>query len=171
MKTVTSPDSSAFAHRDPSAAARLSLTPGLGQLYNGETRKGLLFLSVAAINFVALVFVLFAKPIVDSMRAFGEAFHMTPNGVFGAMLTHWQFGSVVSIMFVAVDLCFMGFCVRDAYDHAALKRRKIYPDFVLQLPEATSGSYIVYFSVMAAQADRHRCRRFVRAAASRDYRA
>lgn len=153
MKTVTSPDSSAFAYRDPGTAARLSLLPGLGQLYNGETRKGLLFLIVAGINFVSLLGMVFAKQIVEGMEAFGKAFHMTPNTMVGATLTHGHFGSVVSFIFVAFFLCFVAFCVRDAYDHAAQRqRRKIYPDFVLQLPEATSGSYIIHFSVMAALA-------------------
>ncbi len=37
--------------RDPNLAALLSICPGLGQLYNGQNRKGLLFLVVTAINF------------------------------------------------------------------------------------------------------------------------
>lgn len=141
---------SAFAHRNPSTAARLSLMPGLGQLYNGETRKGLLFLIVAAMNLVAFACMLFADQAVSGMRTFGESFHMTPNGLLAATLRQVHFGSVVSFIFLGFFLTFVVFCVRDAYDHAALKRRKIYPDFVLQLPEATSGSYIVHFSIMAA---------------------
>ena len=38
------------APRDPNTAAFFSLLPGLGQLYNGETRKGMLFLGVVCIN-------------------------------------------------------------------------------------------------------------------------
>lgn len=141
---------STFAHRDPSTAARLSLVPGLGQLYNGETRKGLLFLAVATINLVAFMCMIFANQIVSAMKAFGESFHMTPNGLFAATLRQGHFGSIVSFIFLGFFLTFVVFCIRDAYDHAALRRRKIYPDFVLQLPEATSGSYIVHFSIMAA---------------------
>lgn len=141
---------STFAHRDPSTAARLSLVPGLGQLYNGETRKGLLFLAVATINLVAFTCMIFANQIVSAMKAFGESFHMTPNGLFAATLRQGHFGSIVSFIFLGFFLTFVVFCIRDAYDHAALRRRKIYPDFVLQLPEATSGSYIVHFSIMAA---------------------
>lgn len=37
--------------RHPGMAAMLSIIPGLCQLYNGEKRKGMLFLDVAAINF------------------------------------------------------------------------------------------------------------------------
>ena len=36
--------------RDPNLAAGLSIVPGLGQLYNGQIRKGALFLAVSTIN-------------------------------------------------------------------------------------------------------------------------
>lgn len=152
MTTAMGSDSSVYSHRDPSTAARLSLMPGLGQLYNGETRKGLLFLIVAAINFVAFTCMIFAKQILGGLKAFGESFHMTPNKVLGETLLHGHFGSVVSFIFLAFFVTFVVYAIRDAYDHAALKRRRIYPDFVLQLPEATSGSYIVHTSVMVALA-------------------
>lgn len=124
--------------------------PGLGQLYNGETRKGLLFLIVAGINFAVFTFMIFAKQILDGLKAFGESFHMTPNKAVGETLLHSHFGSVVSFIFLAFFVTFVVYAIRDAYDHAALRRRRIYPDFVLQLPEATSGSYIVHSSVLVA---------------------
>jgi arabinogalactan oligomer/maltooligosaccharide transport system permease protein len=43
--------------RDPNMAALLSIIPGLGQLYNGEKRKGIFFLAATFINLI--VFILF----------------------------------------------------------------------------------------------------------------
>ncbi|MFN8656721.1 MAG: TonB family protein [Candidatus Obscuribacterales bacterium] len=150
MTTTMKPGGFSGAQRDPMTAAMLSLIPGLGQLYNGETRKGFLFLGVAALNFIAFLGMLFTQQILDALWNFGLSFHMKPNRILVTTLMEGRLGSAVSFILLGFFLSFVAYAARDAYDHAALKRRKLYPDFVIQLPEATSGSYIVHFSIMVA---------------------
>jgi TM2 domain-containing membrane protein YozV len=58
--------------RDPGQAAILSLfLPGLGQLYNGETRKGWLFIAATFINWACFLLMLFMKDILRAMVEFG----------------------------------------------------------------------------------------------------
>lgn len=150
MTTTVRPNGFKQPGRDPSTAAMLSIIPGLGQLYNGETRKGALFLIVAAMNTLLLIGMMFTDPLLGSMRAFADGFHMKPNVMLTVTMQEAHFGSAVSIVLIFFFLSFIGYACRDAYDHAALKRRKIYPDMVIELPEATSGAYIGHFSVMLA---------------------
>jgi TonB family protein len=134
--------------KDPNTAALLALIPGLGQLYNGETRKGILFMSVALVNMSLFLAMCFVDSILTNFRTFADANHMKPNVMLIRCLVEAHFGSVVSIILLGFFIAFVAYSVRDAYDHAALKRRKIYPDMVIELPEATSGSYMFHFAFM-----------------------
>lgn len=137
--------------RDPNTAAILSLIiPGLGQMYNGETRKGILFICVAVLNVILVLAMAFNQPILNSLLMFGQQFHMKPNKMLLITLNEAYLGSAVSFILIGFFLTYVFYAVRDAYDHAAMKRRRIYPDFVIELPEATSGSYIFHFSTMLA---------------------
>lgn len=137
------------AVRDPVTAGLLSVVPGLGQFYNGDNRKGFLFLDVGAINLVLLWFMLFSSQIVNSMRAFASAFHMRADeGVLRA-LEQVHLGSPVATILMALVLGFAAFAVRDAYDTAMLRRRRaLYPDAVIDIPEATSGSYLLHLAMI-----------------------
>jgi TonB family protein len=136
--------------RNPQTAALLSIIPGLGQFYNGETRKGLLFLLVTAMNTGVFIGIMFTEPLVMALMDFGKAFHMKLNPGLGRAIIDAHFGSAISFILIGLFLSFVVYAMRDAYDHAAyrLKRRRIYREYVIELPEATSGSYIVHFSVM-----------------------
>src|SRR4029450_3091502 len=135
--------------RDPNMAAMLSIIPGLGQLYNGETRKGFLFLGVTGINMIIFLLFMFTEGIMHAFVDFGTSFHMKPNRVLVQTLMEAHLGSPVSIIFMGMVLTFVAFAIRDAYDHAALiQRRHIYPEYVIEIPEATSGSYLFHFALM-----------------------
>ncbi len=149
--TSVRPSSYDKPSRDPGTAAIMSLIlPGLGQMYNGETRKGMLFILVAILNLTVLLAFAFNVPILEALLAFGQQFHMKPNKMLLIVLREAYLGSAVSLILMGFFLSYVFYAVRDAYDHAAMKRRRIYPDFVIELPEATSGSYIFHFSVMVA---------------------
>lgn len=137
--------------RDPNTAAFLSLiVPGLGQMYNGETRKGALFMCVSAMNFILFLCLIFNDPILNTLLQFGQGLHVRPNKMLLAVLKEAHLGSAVSLVLIGFFISYIAYAVRDAYDHAALKRRRIYPDFVIELPEATSGSYIFHFATMVS---------------------
>ncbi len=135
------------AHRDPRTAAMLSLIPGLGQYYNGQSRKGLLFLDVAILNYILLGLILLAPQISEGLKKLGEAFNMEINQTLVSLLHSSRLGTPASLVIIGLALTFIAYAVRDAYDQANLKRRKaIYKDSILELNEAASGSYILHAS-------------------------
>ncbi|HEY9677919.1 MAG TPA: energy transducer TonB [Drouetiella sp.] len=135
--------------KDPNMAAMLSIIPGVGQFYNGESRKGMLFLSVAVINFIVFIGLLFNDSILRSMVDFGLANHMKPNRELVGSIAQVHMGSPASLVVLGLFLSFVAYAVRDAYDQAALiKRRRIYPEYVMAMSEATSGSYLLHVSFM-----------------------
>ncbi len=137
--------------RDPNTAALLSIFPGLGQLYNGQKRKGILFLCVSFINLGILFLLLFTDGLLRGLVEFGHAFHMVPNRELVGSIQQIHIGSPASFVILGLFLAYIAFAVRDAYDHAALiQRRHIYPEYVMEMTEATSGSYIFHVSAMVA---------------------
>lgn len=141
------------SERDPYTAAMLSMVPGLGQFYNGESRKGILFLDVAVINFILLSIILLAPGISKFMQEFGTLYGMKINHAVIDAIKQMQFGTPVSLLVTGMVLSFGAYAARDAYDHAKARRRSaIYKDMVIELPEATSGSYILHASMIVTLA-------------------
>jgi len=136
----------------PDAAGLVSfLLPGLGQLWGGERRKGVLFLAAHLLNVLALCCIVFSHWILKSLDAFGQANAMKVNQQLSQSFTDLGFGSPTSVIVTLLLLSFAFFAARDAFDHSAQKRRQaIYHDYVLALPEATSGSYIFHVSFLLA---------------------
>lgn len=137
--------------RDPNMAGMMSIIPGLGQLYNGENRKGLLFLCAGFINFLTFLAILFNTSVLGAIDSFGRNFNIAPNQQLIHSMTEMNLGSPASLVLTGLFVSFIAFAMRDAFEHAARKRRKaIYADVILEMPEATSGSYLLHVSCMIA---------------------
>lgn len=137
--------------RDPRTAALLSLIPGLGQLYNGETGKGLLFLAVSAVNLLILSLILFARPIVQQLAKVADGVHLQLNWGVVSDLAATPAGWTVLAIYLGLLISFVIYALKDAYDHAVSSRQGTnYARFFLGLPEATSGSYLFHFAVVAS---------------------
>jgi TonB family protein len=137
------------SYRDPGTAAMISIIPALGQLYNGQTRKGLLFLAVDAVNLVLFSFLIFTTPFIEAINNFGLANHLKPNTGLRFALLQLHFGSAASLVLTGCLLMFIALAMRDAYDNAANTHRKgLYPGYVMDLPEAASGSYLFHFAIL-----------------------
>jgi len=136
--------------KDPTLAALLSLVlPGLGQIYNGESRKGTLFLGVSIVNFFIFLTFIFHQTLAKMLVSFGAACHMKPNYILIVSLLELSPTSTLGIILFGFILAFIAYAMRDAYDHAALlRRRQIYPEYVLEMSEATSISYLGHFTVL-----------------------
>lgn len=135
---------------NPSTAALLSIVPGLGQLYNGERRKGVLFLEVAALNYLLLWLTIWSGQLAEGMSSFGRVMHLKPNGALINAVGQAHWGSPLSMIIAALASMFAVYAVRDAYDKAAsTRRRKLYPAYAIELNEAASGSYLFHFAAMA----------------------
>lgn len=132
-------------------AAMLSVIPGLGQLHNGETGKGILFLAVALLNTGLLLGIAFNGAALKVVSRLAGLFHLQPNWALTRPLDMGQLGSPFSLIYLGLIVSFAVYAARDAYDHALIRLQgRSYPRFYLGLPEAASGSYLGHFSVMAA---------------------
>ncbi len=141
------------AHRDPKTAAMLSLIPGLGQYYNGQSRKGMLFLDVAILNYVLLGLILLAPQISEGLKTLGSVSRMEVNQTLVSLLHSVRLGTPASMVVLGLVVTFIAYAVRDAYDQARFKKRKaIYKDAIIELNEAASGSYILHASSIVALA-------------------
>lgn len=137
--------------RHPLTAAFLSIVPGLGQLYVGERRKGILFLDVAIINFVLLGFMAASTSICNGLHGFAASYHFTLNAEFVSAMRHARLGSPCSLFIIALMVLFSLYAARDAYDQAfGIKRRQIYGDSFIEISEATSGSYLAHIALMVS---------------------
>lgn len=134
---------------NPYTAAALSVVPGLGQLYNGQKAKAFLFMDVAFVNFCLLAVILLAKPISRGLQAISTEFHARANYDLILTLKHIAPGSTVSNIVLLLVLSFFLYVARDAYDTARTRKLKaIYPDAVISMAEAASGSYLMHLSMM-----------------------
>lgn len=139
--------------RDPKTAAMLSLIPGLGQYYNGQSRKGMLFLDVAILNYILLGLILLAPQISEGLKKLGSLCSMEVNQTLVGLLHSLRLGTPASMVVLGLVLTFIAYAVRDAYDQANVKKRKaIYKDAIIELNEAASGSYILHASSIVALA-------------------
>lgn len=135
--------------RQPLTAVLLSIIPGLGQFYVGDKRKGILFLDVALINYVLLSVVIFGQAIASSIDTLAHSYRFEPNRELVSLIQNAHFGSPASMFLIAAMLAFIWYAACDAYDRAfGAKRKQIYGDSILDLSEATSGSYVGHIAVM-----------------------
>ncbi|HEY9713754.1 MAG TPA: hypothetical protein V6C72_09805, partial [Chroococcales cyanobacterium] len=143
------PAMAGFPGRDAGVAAMLSVVPGLGQLYNGQSRKGLLFIDVAAVNLFLIALVLFAEPLVTVLKELKVSHHIELNAAMVGALHSARFGSPFSMAVLVLCAAFVAFAVRDAYDTANFNwRKQIYSDAFVEMSEAASGSYLFHAASM-----------------------
>jgi TonB family protein len=135
---------------DPVLAAVLSVVPGCGQIYNGDRRKGILFLTATVLSLIPLAVCIFNQSHSRRAIAVINSFHLK---VDTRVLNSLQLvGSSSPQFFVLLGLftAFVAFSMFDAYKRAdSLSRAQYVPSFDLETSEATSGSYIAH-SMLAA---------------------
>lgn len=138
--------------RDPNMAGGLSfILPGMGQVYNGEQRKGMLFMLVGILNYVVLGFLIFSGSLLEALQQFSTTNNMKINQELYLSVGQLHFGSPASLLILFLIFIFSLFAARDAFDHAAhVQRKQLYSDSSLEMPEATSGSYIFHISILIA---------------------
>lgn len=136
--------------RDAKKAMTMSLlAPGMGQLYNGETAKGSLFLLVSCANLLLLTLLFFTEPLLNGLIALGSLLHTEPKLNVEQILEIVQTGRSVTLVYLALILTFVAYAGRDALDRAMERRRGEKPPRAkLTMPEATSGSYLAHFSII-----------------------
>jgi TonB family protein len=139
-------------------AALLSFIPGLGQLYNGEKRKGILFLDATVVNFLLLLLIVFNEPIVGGITEICSQFHVKANVSVIEAVRHAHLGSPASWVLFSLMALFGMYAIRDAYTFANLANlvnltgRKSstlkYPNHLIGLTETSSGVYLAHFALL-----------------------
>lgn len=150
MPIYTPYANAAEPQRDANLACGMSmLLPGLGQLYNKEKRKAIFFMAVGCVNYLLLLVLIMAPQIMQALKAFGAANQVKLNQALAVSITQLQLGSGACFALISLFIGFSLFAARDAYDRAQyFKRAAIYRDYVVGMPEATSGSYIFHISLL-----------------------
>lgn len=136
--------------RDPNAAMGMSLVlPGLGQLYNGESRKGMLFMIVGVLNYLCIICLIMMGSILQGISSFAAANHIQPNIELLTSMSDLHFPSAASILLCGLFISFAAYSARDAFERAShLQRRALYHDYALEMTEATSGSYLFHITIL-----------------------
>lgn len=135
--------------RDPAVATSLSVIPGLGQIYNSEPRKGLLFLLVGMTNIFLIGLLSWSKQLVESLSALGHELNIRPNSDIVAAMENFHPGSPSMTILAILFIAFIAYAMRDAYDQARIVRRNtIYSSVVMHMDEASSGSYLFHAALM-----------------------
>lgn len=135
---------------DPVIAAALSVIPGCGHLYNGDRRKGVLFLLATFFSLFPLAFFGFSQSFLLWASNLAWSCHLRFNSPALFSMHEITPGSPQSLVIFALFLSFMVFAMFDAHKRALSIRQATYvPSFDLKTSEATSGSYIAHSILMA----------------------
>lgn len=134
-------------------AALLSFIPGLGQLYNGEKRKGILFLDATIVNFLLFLLIVFNEPIVGGITGMCSQFHVKANVSVLEAVRYAHLGSPASWVLFSLMALFGMYAIRDAYCYTVRRTEKAkikYPNHLIGLTETSSGVYLAHFALLIA---------------------
>jgi len=136
--------------RDAKLACGMSMfLPGLGQLYNQEPRKATLFMAAGAVNYLFILALLLMSPLMHLLNDFGKSNQVRLNSALAGSLSNLHAGSGAFLILLSLFFAFALFAARDAYDKAQFFQRKaLNQDHFLEMPEATSGSYLFHISIL-----------------------
>ena len=145
---------------DPIVIAIYSIVPGLGQLYNGKTKKGILFLFAAFLNFLMLLaslnpastlqFSLLILTIVRFLLGFIFKFDFEPSPACEFIMNSIKFGGSFSTLLVISIAGFVIYSMVDAYLDAEKSLQKFdykiisIDSTMFRFSESTTSSYILH---------------------------
>ena len=147
----------------PIIIALYSIIPGVGQLYNGKTKKGVLFLIATFISLAmvyasihpmsALEFSLIILTIVKFIVGLVFKFEFEPSPAAEFLMNSIRFGGTFSTSLIITIVSFVIYNMIDAYLDAEKALQKydykiISTDStVFHLSESTAGSYIIHSTI------------------------
>jgi len=135
--------------REPAIAMALSVVPGFGQFYNGESRKGLLFFLVTVLNCVALLLWTVRETLFKFFTSVATVMHVSLNQELKNSLLAIQANSPLGYALLLLLVIFTAYAMRDAFAKAHFKRlQAIYSSSSLAISEAAAGSYLMHFSLL-----------------------
>ena len=145
---------------DPIIIALYSIVPGIGQLYNGKTKKGILFLVAAFISLLILYgsinpkstleFALIALTVLKFLFGFIYKFDFEPSPAADFLMNSIKFGGSFSTLLVLTIIGFVIYSMFDAYMDAeksmqTFEYKVISTDSTMfRFSESTTSSYIIH---------------------------
>lgn len=145
---------------DPVIVAFFSIVPGLGQLYNGKTGKGILFLSATATSILMLLGSLFPTAtlpvavfilgIIQFLFGFIFKFDLKPSPAADVLMESIRFGGSFSTLLGITILSFIIYSMSDAYMDAEKARQEFEQGLIhtdntnFRFSESAAGSYIIH---------------------------
>lgn len=145
---------------EPIVVGLYSIVPGIGQLYNGKTAKGILFLVAALMSLLMLVssinpastlqFALVMLTIAKFILGFIFKFNFEPSPAADILMDSIRFGGTFSTLLIFTIISFVLYSMFDAYMDAekALQQYEykiISTDSTMfRFSESTAGSYILH---------------------------
>ena len=145
---------------DPILVALFSIIPGVGQLYNGKTTKGILFLIATFVSLLILYgsinpsytleFALFILAIIKFLLSFIFKFEIHPSPAAEFLMNSIKFGGSFSTLLVITISSFVIYSMVDAYLDAEKSLQKF--DYkiistdstIFRFSESTTSSYILH---------------------------
>ena len=135
--------------KDPAVAMALSVVPGVGQFYNGESRKGLLFFLVSVLNCFCLLLWCARVSIFSFCDSLAAVMHVSLNDELKKSLLDVGPNSPLVYAMLFMLVVFTAFAMRDAFTKASFRKlQAIYASSSLAISEATAGSYLMHFSLL-----------------------
>jgi outer membrane biosynthesis protein TonB len=112
----------------------------------------MLFLGASLANLALISLLFFTGPLLTGLFQFATSvLHTMPKMDVRYVLDVVQEGRGVTFVYLGLILLYALYAARDAHDRACEKRHgKVLPRFVLSMPEATSGSYLLHFSIICS---------------------
>lgn len=159
--TLFEDKSKASGHsQDPLIIALYSIVPGVGQLYNGKTKKGMLFLLATFISLLMLCsslnphstleFSLIILAIFKFILGFIYKFEFKPSPAAEYLMNQIKFGGSFSTLLVITIICFVIYSMMDAYMDADKALQKFEYKIIstdstmFRFSESTTSSYIIH---------------------------
>jgi TonB family protein len=135
--------------REEKLAGWLSLLPGLGQIYNGENGKGLLFLGVTLTNIGFCCLLIFPNHVTGFLGGVAQSLGIHPMWNLKAAAEIAHEGAPALFIYVACLALFAVYAYRDARSKALRRLRGAqYPKYQLTMSEATSGSFLGHYLLL-----------------------
>ncbi len=134
--------------KDPKRAFSLSLVPGLGHLYLGQTSSGLVFLSSAVVSTFFVASACFGPLALSMMQGIATSLNIPFNTDLGTALglsvTH-----PAVLTFAFLYACFVFYVAQDAYLFAARGNNPLYPPAKgVRFAPVFGGSYLTHCAVL-----------------------
>ncbi len=135
--------------RDPKMAVVLSICPGLGQVYNGEIRKGVLLLSVFITNVLLFLAFIFHDSFLSQLSRVAAVTGAKIDPAAVKWLATVPANTSFLIIYACLILVFVAYVMQDAYEQVLRSCQFSRPQrFPIGLSEAASSSYLFHFTVI-----------------------